>query len=70
MGTFCDCHTAMERVLEARGGLNFILGIINRRNLALLFAEQLCGWFNLIYQQILSVQTTHFFSELSVSNCV
>lgn len=71
MGTLWDCHTAMERVLEKKGGPNFILVLENRRNLAFLLAKQLYVVFSLNYQQILSVQTTlYFFSELSVSNYV
>lgn len=45
MGTLWDCHTAMERVLETKGGPNFILVLENRRNLAFLLAKQLYDFF-------------------------
>lgn len=59
VATLWDCHTAMGRVLEARGGLNFI-SVIKKTNLTLLFAKQLYDFCILNYQQILFVQTTTF----------
>jgi len=61
VGTLWDCHAAMERVLEARGGLNSILVIKTGRSLPLLFAEELYDFYSLNCQQILSVQTTLIF---------
>lgn len=50
---------AVERALEARGGLNFDLLIKKRINLVLLFAKQESDFLSLNYQQLLSLQTTN-----------
>lgn len=59
VGTLWDCCMAVERALEARGGLNFDLLIKKRINLVLLFAKQESDFLSLNYQQLLSLQTTN-----------